>query len=168
MVMSIAKGSARMGAESDYGRKQPNGRKIVELRKEKGLNQEALAETAGYSVRLLRDIERNNHPVPTTTITDIAAALNVNPGDITLSTPDDFGQPKTRSLLKLRVVRSATELSNLARSADDYEWSLYIDPSTATAADMQAVMTTAHRLVKNYDRVPQDSRWWDEFDEQLF
>src|SRR3954462_12151070 len=42
MVMSIAKRSARMGAESDYGRKQPNGRKIVELRKGKGLKQEAL------------------------------------------------------------------------------------------------------------------------------
>ena len=156
-----------MEAESDYGRKQPNGRKIVELRKEKGLNQEALAKTAGYSVRLLRDIERNNHPVPTTTITDIAAALKVNPGDITLSTPD-ASPTKARSLLKLRAVRSATELSNLARSADDYEWELKIDPSTATAADMQAVMKTVHRVVRNYSRLPMDSTWWDEFDEQQF
>jgi len=56
----------------------------------------------------------------------------------------------------------------LARRADDYEWLLQIDPSTATAADMQAVMTTVHRLVKKYDRMPMDSKWWDEFDEQLF
>src|SRR5690349_796371 len=64
--------SAKVDAISDYGKKRPNGRKIVELRKEKGLKQEGLADGARISVRLLRDIERNNHPVPTTTITAIA------------------------------------------------------------------------------------------------
>jgi transcriptional regulator with XRE-family HTH domain len=157
-----------MGPESDNGRKRPNGRKIRELRKEKGLKQEALAETAYISVRLLRDIERNDHPVQTTTMTAIAAALKVDPANITLSTPDGSPTTNTNSLLKLRVVRSATELSRLASSADEYEWSLMIDPSTATAADMQAVMITVHRLVKKYGRLPQDATWWDEFDEQKF
>jgi transcriptional regulator with XRE-family HTH domain len=165
--MSIAKGSARMGTEIDYGRKQPNGPKIVELRKGKGIKQEDLAGTAKISERLLRDIERKNHPVPASTITAIAAELKVNPSDITLSTPD-ASPTKARSLLKLRTVRSATELSNLAKSADDYEWLLEIDPSTATAADMQAVMMTVHRLVKKYGRQPMESIWWDEFDSNLF
>jgi transcriptional regulator with XRE-family HTH domain len=156
--MSIAKGSARMGAETDYGKRRPNGGKIVELRKEKGLKQEALAETALISVRLLRDIERKNHPVPTTTITAIAAALTINSSDITLSTPD-APPTKAGSLLKLRAVRSATELSTLAGRANKYEWGLKIDPSTATAADMQAVMTIIRRLVTR-DR--------DEFDGEEF
>jgi transcriptional regulator with XRE-family HTH domain len=141
--MSIAKRSARMGAETDYGRKQPNGRKIMELRKGKGLKQEDFAEDISISVRLLGDIERKNHPVPASTITAIAAKVKVNPSDITLSTPD----AKAGSLLKLRVVRSATELSALAAGATKYEWRLKIDPSTATAADMQAVMTIVKRLV---------------------
>jgi len=156
-----------MGAEIDYGRKRPYGRKIMELRKEKGLKQEAFVKDLPIKVRLLRDIERKNHPVPASTITAIAAKLKVNPSDITLSTPD-ASPTKARSLLKLRAVRSATELSNLARSADDYEWELKIDPSTATAADMQAVMKTVHRVVRNYSRLPMDSTWWDEFDEQQF
>ncbi len=157
-----------MGAETDFGRKRPNGRKIMELRKEKGLNQEALARTAGYSVRLLRDIERKNHPVATTTITDLATALKVNPGDITLSTPDASPPSEAWSLLKLRAVRSATELSALAERADEYRWWLKIDPSTATAADMQAVMAIVHRLVQKFGRLPMDSTWWDEFDQQPF
>ena len=146
MVMSIAKRSAKMGAETDYGRKRPNGRKIMELRKEKGLKQEAFVKDLPIKVRLLRDIERKNHPVPASTITAIAAKLKVNPSDITLSTPD-ASPTKAGSLLKLRVVRSATELSALAAGATKYEWRLRIDPSTATTADMQAVMTIVKRLV---------------------
>src|SRR5262249_46288991 len=69
-----------------------------------------------------------------------------NPTDITLSTPD-ASPTKAGSLLKLRAVRSATELSALAERATKYEWRLKIDPSTATAADMQAVMTIVKRLV---------------------
>ena len=128
MVMSNSMGSARMGAETDYGKRWPNGGKIVELRKEKGLKQQALAETAQISERLLRDIERKNHPVPTTTITAIAAALRINSSDITLSTPD-ASPTKGWSLLKLRAVRSATELSTLAERAKNCRWRLKIDPA---------------------------------------
>jgi transcriptional regulator with XRE-family HTH domain len=121
----------------------------VELRKEKGLKQGDLADTAKISVRLLGDIERNNHPVPATTITAIAAELKVNPSDITLSTPD-ASSPKAESLLKLRAVRSATALSALAEGATRYEWRLKIDPSAATTADMQAVMKIIQRLVARW------------------
>ncbi len=151
-----------MGAETDYGKRRPNGGKIVELRKEKGVKQEGLAATAQISVRLLRDIERKNHPVPTTIITAIAAELDVNSSDITLSTPDT-SPTKAGSLLKLRAVRSATELSTLAERVNTYEWKLKIDPSTATAADMQAVMTIIKRLV-NGDL----NEYTDEFDRQEF
>jgi transcriptional regulator with XRE-family HTH domain len=146
------------------GRKRPNGAKIRELRKQKGQMQK---DFAGIPERTLREIERRNHPVPATTITAIAAELKVNPSDITLPTPD-ASPTKAGSLLKLRVVRSATELSNLATGADDYEWLLQIDPSTATATDMQVVMRTVHRLVKKYGRLYMDSMWWDEFDQQVF
>jgi transcriptional regulator with XRE-family HTH domain len=154
-----------MGAETDYGRKRPNGPKIVELRKEKGLKQQALADDADISVRLLREIERNNHPVPATTITAIAAELKVNPGDITLSAPDappsTAGSLSTESLLKLRAIRSATELAALAERANRYKWGLRIDPSTTTAGDMQGLMKTIHRLVNGPAPV-------DEFDEEDF
>jgi transcriptional regulator with XRE-family HTH domain len=144
----------------------------MELRKEKGLKQENLAKDAQVSVRLLRDIERKNHPVPTTTITAIAAELKVTSADITLSTTDASptkARPlMDRSLLKLRAVRSATEIDSLARSAEEYEWLLRIDPSTATAADMQAVMTTVHRLTLKYDSVSPLSLYADEFDGQPF
>ena len=47
-----------MGELIDPGRKQPNGSKIVELRKRNGMKQETLAKDADISVRLLRDIEK--------------------------------------------------------------------------------------------------------------
>jgi transcriptional regulator with XRE-family HTH domain len=117
-----------MGAESNPGRRQPNGPKIMELRKEKELKQETLAEIAKISVRRLRDIERNNHPVPTTVITAIATALKVNPQDITLSTPDASPTTKAGSLLKLWAVRSATELERWPRLSEQFfrvdKWSV--------------------------------------------
>jgi hypothetical protein len=84
-----------------------------------------------------------------TIITAIAAELKVNPGDITLSTPG-ASPTKAGSLLKLRAVHSATELSALAEGATRYEWRLKIDPSAATTADMQAVMTIVRRLVARW------------------
>ncbi len=57
-------------------RQQPNGKKIVELRERCEMKQKALADDAGISERLLRDIEQRNKPVPTTTITAIASALD--------------------------------------------------------------------------------------------
>jgi transcriptional regulator with XRE-family HTH domain len=149
----IARRSAGMSALNDHGKKRPNGKKIAELRKQQGLKQESLARETEISVRRLREIERNNHPMPLTDITAIATALKVAPGDITL----DASPTKARSLLKLRAIRSATELSSLARRADDYEWSLEIDPSAETAADMQGVMRAVHRFVKSDPRPTEDS-----------
>jgi transcriptional regulator with XRE-family HTH domain len=163
-----------MEAAVDQGRKQPNGRKIVELRKQRGLKQEVLAERAKISVRLLRDIEKKNYAVRMTDITAIANVLNVDPSDITLSgpaaSPTKPGSPSKQlgSLLKLRAVRSATELSGLAEESGNYEWSLKIDPIPATAADMQAVMKIVHRLVKKYGRLNPGSNFSDEFDEHQF
>jgi transcriptional regulator with XRE-family HTH domain len=153
-----------MSAVSDHGKKRPNGKKIAELRKEKGLKQESLAYETGISERRLRDIERNDHPIPATEITALADALKVTPGVITL----DASPTKAASLLKLRAVRSANELSSFATRADEYEWALEIDPSTETAADMQGVMKTVHRLVRKFGPQPMDSASWDEFDEQQF
>jgi transcriptional regulator with XRE-family HTH domain len=89
------------------GRRQPDGGKIVKLRKQLEMKQEDLAERANMSVRTLREIERKNKSVPGTTITAIAAALKVPPHEITLpasneTTPDEDG----RFRVKLKAVRS--------------------------------------------------------------
>jgi transcriptional regulator with XRE-family HTH domain len=86
------------------GKKQPDGAKIANLRKQKGLKQAALAKEVRISERLLRDIERKNQPIPATKITDIANVLKTTPDEITLSTPD--GTPTSPvSVLKLTVIR---------------------------------------------------------------
>jgi transcriptional regulator with XRE-family HTH domain len=72
-----------------FGRMRPDGAKIVELRKRRGLKQEVLAEKARISVRQLGEIERTSQSVHATTITAIATALGATPREITLSTPDE-------------------------------------------------------------------------------
>jgi transcriptional regulator with XRE-family HTH domain len=114
------------------GRKRPNGTKIVNLRKQKGLKQETLAKDGRISVRVLRDIERRNHPVSATTLTAIATALQTTSDEITLS-PRDRAPDSSVPLLKLTAIRSAKDLSALASSADEFEWKLEVDPSPVTA-----------------------------------
>jgi transcriptional regulator with XRE-family HTH domain len=138
-------------------KRRPNGKKIVELRQQKGLKQNGLAREAGVSERLLRDIERTNKPVSATIITQIATVLGVTGPEITLSTPDETLNASA-SLLRLRPVR-ATELNSLASSAHQYEWDLKADPSEATAEDMRQVMTILRRLVEG-----RHERSEDEFD----
>lgn len=150
-----------MGDVIGLGRKQPDGAKIVNLRKQKGLKQEDLANRANnISVRLLRDIERRNHPVPATTITAIATALQTTPDEITLSAPGRALAP-TVPLLKLTAIRSAKDLSALASDANQYEWELEVDPSPVTAPPMQSLMSIVRRLVHRWD-------WKDEFDAEPF
>jgi transcriptional regulator with XRE-family HTH domain len=146
---------------SGLGRKQPNGAKIANLRKQLGVKQEDLAYRADkISVRLLRDIERRNHPVAATTITAIATALQTTPDEITLSTPD--GTPaSSRSLLKLTAIRSAKDLSALATNTDEFDWMLEVDPSPVTAKDMQRLMLIVERLVHSF-------KTEDEFDAEPF
>lgn len=105
-----------MGDVIGLGRKRPDGAKIVNLRKQKGFKQEYVADMAKISVRRLRDIERSNHPVPATTITDIATALQTTADEITLSTPDGTPNPSV-SQLKLTAIRSAKDLNALASHA---------------------------------------------------
>ena len=127
------------------GKKQPNGKKIVELREQKELKQNALARDARISEKLLRDIERRNKPVRATIITAIATVLGATAPEITLSMSDKASEA-LRFLLKLRVV-SATELNSLAQSAERYEWMLKVDPKFATAEEMRQVMMILRRLV---------------------
>lgn len=126
---------------------QPDGKRIVKLREQKGMKQNVLAREARVSERLLRDIERTNKPVSATIITQIATVLGATEPQITLSTPDETLNPPASPLLKLRAVRSATELNRSALSAHHYDWRLNVDPSEATAEDMREVMTILDRLV---------------------
>ena len=152
-----------MGKGIGLGRRRPDGAKIAALRRQKELKQTDLAGKAGMGVRTLRNVELSNDPLPATTITAIAAALKVNQVDITLSTPDGSPTKAGSSLLKLRAVRSATELSALAAGADTYEWLLKIDPVSATAADMQAVLAIVRHLVPGTRLIVGD-----EFDKEPF
>ena len=146
-----------MGNVIGLGRKRPDGKKIAELRMQQGLPQKTLAGKAdGMSERLLRDIERRNKPVSATYITAIATALGTTSDEITLLLPDETLNASA-SLLKLRAVRSASELYTLADRAGFYRWELKVIPSAATAEDMRQVMTILRRLV--YGR-----RELDEFD----
>jgi transcriptional regulator with XRE-family HTH domain len=148
-----------MGDVIGLGRKRPNGKKIVELRNKHGQKQEALAKKVSISVRVLRDIERSNHPVPATTITAIATALQTTPDEITLSTPDGT-LIRSASLLKLTAIRSAKDLNDLAHDATQFEYALEVDPTPVTAPAMQSLMVIVRRLVQPWER--------DEFDLEHF
>jgi transcriptional regulator with XRE-family HTH domain len=146
-----------MGEVMGIGTRQPDGGKVVKLRKQLEMKQEDLAERAHISVRHLREIERTNKSVPGTTITTIATVLKVPPDEITLSASNEtisFENDSTR--LKLRAVRSASELARLA-FADRYIWDLGVDPTTATAKEMQQLLHIIRRLVER-------GRVTDEFD----
>jgi transcriptional regulator with XRE-family HTH domain len=131
------------------GKRQPDGKKIAELRKQQGLKQEGFAKAAGIRERLLRYIERTNRPVPTTTITSIASALNVDWTEIVLSTSDETPDA-SEFRLKLRAVHSATYLADLCSGAQDYEYRVKVDPSATTAEDMQKLMLIVHCLVPKW------------------
>lgn len=138
-----------MGEVIGLGRRRPDGGKVVKLRKRLGMKQEELAERAHVSVRHLREIERTNRSVPGTTITAIATVLKVSPDEITLpvsneTTPDEYD----RTQLKLRAVRSASELSRQANDAHRYNWDLSVDPTPATAKEMQQLLQIIRRLVE--------------------
>ena len=145
-----------MGEKIGLGRRRVDGGKVVALRKQLGMKQEDLAERADISERHLREIERTNKPVLGTHITAIATALKVPPNEITLpasneTAPDDKGRTELRhdpTQLKLRAVRSASELSDLASGAHRYNWELGVDPTAATAKEMQQLLYIIRRLVK--------------------
>lgn len=146
-----------MGEAIGLGRKRPDGEKIVELRKQLGLKQEALANRVSISVRLLRDIEKKNHPVPSTTITAIATELKVSPDRITV--PDQDGSEQDQ-MLKLKRVRSATELAHVGGEVQEYWWDVRVDPTAATAKEMQQLLRIIRRLVDRSSKIT------DEFDDQ--
>lgn len=58
------------------------GEKVRALRHERGLTQEALAETLDLSVAYVSLIERGGRNPPYTTVVAIAHALGVSPRDI--------------------------------------------------------------------------------------
>jgi hypothetical protein len=105
-----------------------------------------------------------------TTITAIAAVLEVNPSDITLSSPSSLpAPPKNQSLLKLKAIQSATELGTVASRADKYQWRLEVDPKAATASRMQAVLQIIDRLVQGLRTDSNGHRVaYDEFDGEQF
>jgi transcriptional regulator with XRE-family HTH domain len=139
------------------GRKRPNGSKITELRKQRGLKQSDLADRVHISERTLREIERSNHPIPATTITAIATELKVSQDQIILSTTQedfDLEDAITQEDLKnkdgrleLRGVRSGRALSLLAEEAHRSHWDVIVDPTAATAKEMQQLLKIIRRVV---------------------
>ena len=127
------------------GKRQPDGKKIRELREQKGLNR-ALLPSRHVSRKTPSRYRTNIKPASSTSIADIAKALGATPAEIILSTSDETLTPSA-SQLKRRVVRTATDLASLASNA----WvtrKLNVIPNVATAEDMRQLMTIVHRLGK--------------------
>ena len=78
------------------------GQKIQELRKEKGMTQEDLAEKTGLSVRTIQRIESGDVDPRSYTLNQIAEALGVEIGDLTKEEcpgPNQPGDSETRKWL---------------------------------------------------------------------
>lgn len=68
-------------------RQEAFGATVKRLRKERGLNQEALAERAGLSSRYVSRVELGNVNLGLDALFDIAAALEMHPGDLLKEMP---------------------------------------------------------------------------------
>lgn len=71
------------------------GEKIAEIRKQKGLSQESLAESAKVNLRTVQRIENNETEPRGTTLSLLCAVLNVNVEDIF-----EYGQKEDKSYLR--------------------------------------------------------------------
>lgn len=148
------------------GRVIPDGKAIARIRKDKELSQEALAQQAKISQRLLRDIERRNHPVRKHCLLNIATQLGAPTEHIQLAQPaavepDTMLRPLPDTMLRLLPVEGALAMWEIARSADSLEWTLAVEPNSKTAQPMEAVLTILNRIVDG--RPPLDCDL-DEFD----
>ena len=80
-------------------------------------------------------------------------ALKVPPNEITLPASNEIASEEDshtlkRTQLKLRAVRSASELSELAGGATRYYWKLKVDPTATTSNEMQELLQIIRRLVE--------------------
>ncbi len=71
------------------------GEKIAEIRKQKGLSQESLAESAGVNLRTVQRIENNETEPRGTTLKLLCSALNVNVEDMF-----EYGQKEDKSYIR--------------------------------------------------------------------
>ncbi len=74
------------------------GKHIKELRVEKALSQQALAELAGISYKYLGEIERGQVNLSVEILVKIARSLQMNPGDLLNDIIDD----ETRTISKIK------------------------------------------------------------------
>ncbi|WP_159801398.1 helix-turn-helix domain-containing protein [Flavobacterium sp. MK4S-17] len=70
------------------------GKKIMEIRKQKGLTQEAVAETAGINLRTLQRIEKDETEPRGNSLNGICTALGINIEDIL-----NYGKTEDKSYL---------------------------------------------------------------------
>ncbi len=151
------------------GRVVPDGEAIARIRQDKELSQEALAQQAKISQRLLRDIERRNHPIPKHRLLNIATQLGTPTERIQLAQPaavepDTMLRPLPDTMLRLLPVEGALAMWEIARSADSLEWTLAVEPNSKTAPPMEAVLTILNRIVDGRTPFDCDYSNHDEFD----
>lgn len=79
------------------------GKHIKDLRGEKKLSQQSLAELAGISYKYLGEIERGQVNLSVDILIKIANSLHVNPGDLLNEVIDD----ETRFVSKIKFMFSA-------------------------------------------------------------
>lgn len=73
------------------------GNVIIELRKEKGLSQQKLADAIGVSQSTIAQIEKNRNEATASTIRKLATFFNVS-ADYLLELEDDFGVKTTANI----------------------------------------------------------------------
>jgi len=66
--------------------------KLAEVRKQRGLSQNALAKAAGMTLQNVQHLERRAKAVPFETLNNLCNSLDCTPADLIEYTPDDFEQ----------------------------------------------------------------------------
>lgn len=146
----------------------PNGPKIIELRKSKGLSQRDVAEKSKLSERLLRDIERYSKKVTEYRLNNIANSLGTKVDAIkihnleTETTSRNNGtKSNDPSQVELREIKTGKELYELASLCGRYTWNFSVEPTLETAPIMEGILTIVNCIVNGLT-----SRTTDEYDQE--
>ena len=112
------------------------GHRIRSLRKERGITQANLAQTADISAAYLNLIEHNRRPIGGATLLRLAAALNVAPADLT-------GSEEDRLLADLEEVAADPLFMNMPITGKDLVTVLGVSPAIAS---MMVQLYRAYRM----------------------
>jgi transcriptional regulator with XRE-family HTH domain len=147
---------------------KPNGSKIAELRKEKGLKQLAFAKDVGLSESTLRKVETKDYPITNKTIQEIANKLGADAAQL-VHVGTTAKLPKRDDLsIELRMTNSV-ELIEKFRGTDILHYETHIDITKGMIEPIESILRTANLFIQMWTDGPalvEDlPREWREFPE---